>query len=104
MADMSTTLASISLPNPILTASGCAAAGRELGQFFDVSELGAVVTKSIMLRPRSGRATPRMAETPSGMLNSIGLQGPGIDAFLQRDLPWLLSRGARAVGSLGGGT
>ena len=57
-----------------------------------------------MLGPRSGRPTPRMAETPSGMLNSIGLQGPGIDAFLQRDLPWLLSRGARAVVSIAGGT
>jgi dihydroorotate dehydrogenase (NAD+) catalytic subunit len=56
-----------------------------------------------MLAPRAGRPTPRMAETPSGMLNSIGLQGPGIDAFLQRDLPWLLSRGARAVVSIAGG-
>ena len=74
----------LSLPNPVLTASGCAAAGRELSQFFDVSELGAVVTKSIQLRARSGRATPRMAETPSGMLNSIGLQGPGIDVVPAR--------------------
>ena len=70
----------------------------------DVAELGAVVTKSIMMRARSGRPTPRMAETPSGMLNSIGLQGPGIDAFLRRDLPWLLARGARAVVSIAGGT
>ena len=77
------------LPNPVLTASGCAAAGRELDQFLDVAALGAVVTKSIMLAPRSGRATPRMAETPSGMLNSIGLQGPGIEHFLDHDLPWL---------------
>jgi dihydroorotate dehydrogenase (NAD+) catalytic subunit len=61
------------------------------------------VTKSVMLAPRAGRPTPRMAETDSGMLNSIGLQGPGIDAFLQRDLPWLLSRGARAVVSIAGG-
>jgi dihydroorotate dehydrogenase (NAD+) catalytic subunit len=63
-----------------------------------------VVTKSVMLAPRAGRPTPRMAETSSGMLNSIGLQGPGIDAFLQRDLPWLLSRGARTVVSIAGGT
>jgi dihydroorotate dehydrogenase (NAD+) catalytic subunit len=102
--EMTTRLGSLTLPNPVLTASGCAAAGRELSQFFDVSELGAVVTKSIQLRARSGRPTPRMAETPSGMLNSIGLQGPGIDAFLQRDLPWLLSRGARAVVSIAGST
>ena len=100
--DMSTTLAGLTLPNPVLTASGCAAAGREIGQFFDVSRLGAVVTKSIMLQPRSGRPTPRMAETPSGMLNSIGLQGPGIDAFLEQDLPWLHEQGARAVVSIAG--
>ncbi len=92
----------LTLPNPVLTASGCSAAGRELHQFFDVAELGAVVTKSIQLRARSGRATPRMAETPSGMLNSIGLQGPGIDAFLRDDLPWLAEHGARAVVSIAG--
>ncbi len=102
--DFSTSLGSLSLPNPILTASGCAAAGRELGQFLDVAELGAVVTKSIMLRPRSGRPTPRMAETPSGMLNSIGLQGPGIDSFLANDLPWLKAHGARTVVSIAGGS
>ncbi|MGH8890522.1 MAG: dihydroorotate dehydrogenase [Acidothermaceae bacterium] len=100
--DMTTTLGRFELPNPVLTASGCAAAGQELAQFFDISELGAIVTKSIMLRPRSGRATPRMAETPSGMLNSIGLQGPGIDAFLEKDLPWLVENGARAVVSIAG--
>jgi len=102
--DLRARLGQAELPNPILTASGCAGAGRELAQFFDVSKIGAVVTKSVMLAPRAGRPTPRMAETPSGMLNSIGLQGPGIDAFLQRDLPWLLSRGARAVVSIAGGT
>jgi len=94
MVDMRTAVASVTLPNPVLTASGCAAAGRELDQFFDVSALGAVVTKSIMVGPRSGRPTPRMAETPSGMLNSIGLQGPGIDAFVAQDLAWLAERGA----------
>jgi dihydroorotate dehydrogenase (NAD+) catalytic subunit len=102
--DMSTTLAGTVFPNPVFTASGCAAAGQELDQFFDVTELGGVVTKSIMLDPRSGRATPRMAETPSGMLNSIGLQGPGIEAFLDRDLAWLADRGARAVVSIAGGS
>jgi dihydroorotate dehydrogenase (NAD+) catalytic subunit len=103
MVDMRTAVASVTLPNPVLTASGCAAAGRELDQFFDVSALGAVVTKSIMVGPRSGRPTPRMAETPSGMLNSIGLQGPGIDAFVAQDLAWLAERGARVVVSIAGG-
>ncbi len=102
--DMSTTLAWAPLPHPVLTASGCAAAGRELDQFTDVGAIGAVVTKSIMVNPRSGRATPRMAETPSGMLNSIGLQGPGIEEFLARDLRWLRERGARAVVSIAGET
>jgi dihydroorotate dehydrogenase (NAD+) catalytic subunit len=87
-----------------LTASGCAAAGRELDRFFDITEIGAVVTKSIMLAPRSGRATPRMAETPAGMLNSIGLQGPGVEEFIANDLAWLRQRGARTVVSIAGGS
>ncbi len=100
--DLTTVLADSSLANPVMTASGCAAAGQELHQFFDVAELGAVVTKSILRDARSGRATPRMAETPSGMLNSIGLQGPGINAFLARDLPWLLQHDARPIVSIAG--
>ena len=100
--DMTTDLASLTLPNPVLTASGCAANGPELGQFLDVSALGAFVTKSVMALPRSGRPTPRMAETPSGMLNSIGLQGPGIDAFIAKDLPWLAAQDARVVVSIAG--
>jgi dihydroorotate dehydrogenase (NAD+) catalytic subunit len=100
--DMSTTLASVPLPSPVLTASGCSAFGRELEPFIDLTAIGAVVTKSVQLRPRSGRATPRMAETPSGMLNSIGLQGPGIDGLLAEDLPWLAERGARALVSIAG--
>jgi dihydroorotate dehydrogenase (NAD+) catalytic subunit len=97
--DLTTTIGSLRLANPVMTASGCAAAGRELGAFLDPAALGAVVTKSILRDPRSGRPTPRMAETPAGMLNSIGLQGPGIDAFLEHDLPWL----ARAGGGRAGG-
>jgi dihydroorotate dehydrogenase (NAD+) catalytic subunit len=102
--DLTTHLAAATFPNPVFTASGCAAAGQELEQFFPVSALGGVVTKSIMMAPRSGRPTPRMAETPSGMLNSIGLQGPGIEAFLDQDLPWLADKGARAVVSIAGGS
>lgn len=100
----STQLGATQLPNPILTASGCAGSGKELAQFFPLSDLGAIVTKSIMLKPRSGRATPRMAETPSGMLNSIGLQGPGIDLFLDNDIPWLQDQGARIIVSIAGET
>ncbi len=102
--DMTASVGGALLPQPVLTASGCAAAGRELDQFFDITEIGAIVTKSVMLAPRAGRPTPRMAETPSGMLNSIGLQGPGIDAFIANDLRWLRERGARTVVSIAGGT
>ncbi len=104
MADLTTDLAGVHLPNPVMTASGCAAAGQELSQFFDVADLGAIVTKSIMRFARSGRPTPRMVETPSGMLNSIGLQGPGIDSFLARDLPWLVQANARPFVSIAGST
>lgn len=102
--DFSTTLGNAWFPTPLFTASGCASSGKELAQFFPLKEIGAVVTKSVMTKPRHGRATPRMAETPSGMLNSIGLQGPGIDAFLANDLPWLLSQGARVIVSIAGET
>jgi dihydroorotate dehydrogenase (NAD+) catalytic subunit len=100
--DMSLDLAGFTAADPVFTASGCAAAGQELAAFNDLTAIGGVVTKSIQLAPRSGRPTPRMAETPSGMLNSIGLQGPGIDAFLQKDLAWLAGNGARAVVSIAG--
>jgi dihydroorotate dehydrogenase (NAD+) catalytic subunit len=102
--DMAVDLAGARLANPVLTASGCAANGRELHRFLDVAGLGAVVTKTVMAAPRSGRGTPRMAETPSGMLNSIGLQGPGIHAFVEDDLAWLASVGARVVVSIAGST
>jgi dihydroorotate dehydrogenase (NAD+) catalytic subunit len=100
--DMRTAIGSVPIPGPVLTASGCSAFGQELEPFVDLTALGAVVTKSVQLRPRSGRPTPRMAETPSGMLNSIGLQGPGIDGLLADDLPWLADRGARAFVSIAG--
>jgi dihydroorotate dehydrogenase (NAD+) catalytic subunit len=103
-ADMRARLGHVELPNPVLAASGCAGAGRELAQFIDVARIGALVSKSITAEPRTGNPAPRLAETPSGLLSSVGLQGPGIDGFLQRDLPWLLSRGARVVVSIAGQT
>ena len=104
MIDLSTTLGNAWFPSPLFTASGCASSGKELAQFIDLREIGAVVTKSVMSKPRHGRATPRMAETPSGMINSIGLQGPGIDEFLAHDLPWLVSQKARVIVSIAGET
>ncbi|CAN2238665.1 PyrD Dihydroorotate dehydrogenase [Candidatus Planktophila dulcis] len=102
--DMSTTLGNAWFPTPIFTASGCASSGKELAQFFPLNQVGAIVTKSVMSKPRHGRPTPRMAETPSGMLNSIGLQGPGIDAFLANDVPWLIEQKARVIVSIAGET
>ena len=104
MIDLSTTFGNAWFPSPLFTASGCASSGKELAQFIDLREIGAVVTKSVMSKPRHGRATPRMAETPSGMINSIGLQGPGIDSFLAHDLPWLVSQKARVIVSIAGET
>jgi dihydroorotate dehydrogenase (NAD+) catalytic subunit len=104
MLDLSTSLAGVRFKNPIFTASGCAASGKELAQFFPLSELGAIITKSIMLKARAGRPTPRMAETASGMLNSIGLQGPGIDAFLEEDLAWLETQSCDVIVSIAGET
>jgi dihydroorotate dehydrogenase (NAD+) catalytic subunit len=102
--DFSTTLGNAFFNTPIFTASGCASSGKELSQFFALKDIGAVVTKSIMNKPRYGRPTPRMAETPSGMLNSIGLQGPGIESFLANDIPWLIEQKSRIVISIAGET
>ena len=100
--DFSTTLGNAFFNTPIFTASGCASSGKELAQFFPLKDIGAVVTKSVMNKPRYGRPTPRMAETPSGMLNSIGLQGPGIEAFLANDIPWLVEQNSRIIISIAG--
>jgi len=98
--DMRARLGHVELPNPVVAAAGCAGAGRELAQFVEVARIGAITTKSIMADPRTGNPAPRLTETPSGLLSSVGLQGPGVDGFLQRDLPWLLSRGARVIVSV----
>lgn len=103
-ADTSTTLGSLVLDNPILTASGCFASGREIDRLWDISDLGAVVPKSVTLEPRVGLPTPRMAETPSGMLNAIGLQNPGVATWIERDLPYLRRRGAKIIASIAGNT
>lgn len=102
--DLSTTVAGMALPNPVMTAAGCAGTGRELAPFLDVAELGAVVTRTITLDPQTGSPPPRVAETPSGMLNHVGLHSPGVDGFLATELPWLAQRRARAVVSIAGAT
>jgi dihydroorotate dehydrogenase (NAD+) catalytic subunit len=102
VVNLTTRLGGVELPNPVMTAAGCGGSGRELAQFFDLTKLGAFVTTSVMVQPRAGRPIPRVAETPSGMLTSMGLPGPGVDTFLARDLPWLVEQGARTIVSVGG--
>jgi dihydroorotate dehydrogenase (NAD+) catalytic subunit len=87
--DLSVDLAGIRLRTPVVSASGCFASGKEASEFFDLRSMGAVVVKSMTIQPWAGKPTPRMAETPSGMLNAIGLQNKGVDHFLAVDLPWL---------------
>ncbi|MBU1070353.1 dihydroorotate dehydrogenase, partial [Myxococcota bacterium] len=87
--DTSVTLAGIHLKNPIMTASGTSGHGLELAPFFDLSILGAFVTKGVSLAPRDGNAPPRLQETPAGLLNAIGLENPGVPTFCARALPGL---------------
>ncbi len=103
-ADLAVRLGPLRLDNPIVTASGCFASGQEIDRFIDVDRIGAVVVKSITRVPREGLPTPRMVETPSGMLNAIGLQNPGVDGWLAEDLPWLAARGATTIASIAGDT
>ncbi|MFJ1705276.1 dihydroorotate dehydrogenase [Kitasatospora sp. NPDC088346] len=100
--DLRVPFGALTLPNPLTTASGCAGYGRELARFVPLDGLGSVTTRTVMRAARAGSATPRMAETPSGMLNAIGLQGSGVEAFVRDELPWLAERGARVVVSIAG--
>ena len=87
--DMSVKIAGVTLKNPVMVASGTFGSGEEFSEFVDLNKLGAVVTKGVANVPWPGNPTPRIAETPSGMMNAIGLQNPGIDLFMKRDLPFL---------------
>lgn len=100
--DLTTRVGSVVLPNPVLTASGTAGHGAELAAYLDLSRLGAVVVKSLSAEPWAGNPALRVHETTAGMLNSVGLQGPGVSAWLEHDLPPLLATGARVVASIWG--
>lgn len=90
-------IAGVRFQNPVMTCSGTFGSGVEYSEFEDIGRLGAVVTKGVARDPWEGNATPRLAETPSGMLNAIGLQNPGVDTFIDRDLPFLESTGTRII-------
>ena len=102
--DTRVALGPVVLANPIVTASGCFGNGREIQRFYDISQLGAVVVKSITVEPRQGLPAPRMAETPNGMLNAIGLQNAGIEAWLANELPWLNRHNVPVIASIAGKT
>jgi dihydroorotate dehydrogenase (NAD+) catalytic subunit len=102
--DLSVAVGSVTLPNPVMTASGTAGHGTELAPYLDLASLGAVVVKSLHADPVAGNPPLRVHETAAGMINSVGLQGPGVAAWLADDLPALLATGARVVASIWGRT
>ncbi|MFP5298023.1 MAG: dihydroorotate dehydrogenase [Actinomycetota bacterium] len=102
--DLSVKLGSIELKNPVMVASGTFGAGREASNFVDISRIGGVIVKSMTIVPWKGKPTPRMCETPSGMLNAIGIQNKGVDHFITEDLPWLLKRNVTVFASIAGNT
>lgn len=104
MINLGVKIGKLKLKNPIILASGTAGYGEELQEFFPLSKLGAIVTKGISLKPRKGNPPPRIIETPSGMLNAIGLQNVGLDAFLKEKLPFLRRAGATTIVNVFGET
>ena len=102
MVDLTTTVGSVTLPNPVMTASGTAGHGTELGAYVDLSSLGAVVVKSLAAYPWDGNPALRTHGTHGGMINSVGLQGPGVEAWRREQLPKLVDAGARVVASIWG--
>ena len=104
MYDLSVKIAGVELKNPVMTASGTFGSGLEYSEFVDLNRLGAVVTKGVANKPWEGNPTPRIAETPSGMLNAIGLQNPGIDLFCKRDIPALKAYDTRIIVNVCGHT
>ncbi len=101
---LATKVASLELTNPVMVASGTYGTGREASALVDLSSIGGIIVKSMTLHPWKGKPTPRMCETPSGMLNAIGIQNKGIDHFVDEDLPWLLKRDATVIASIAGNT
>ena len=104
MIDSKVTLAGVELKNPIVVPSGTFGFGREYGQFFDLSELGAICVKGLTPPPREGNPSPRIAETPMGILNSVGLQNPGVDAFIAGELPELRKHDVKIIANISGNT
>ncbi|MBR2522123.1 MAG: dihydroorotate dehydrogenase [Coriobacteriales bacterium] len=101
-ADLATRIGKLTMKNPVTTASGTFASGMQYSEFFELSRLGAVTTKGVSLEPWRGNDGVRIAESPSGMLNSIGLQNPGVEAFCAGDLAWLSQQGVPIIVNVSG--
>ena len=101
---MAVELAGVALKNPIVVASGTFGFGREYGQFYDLSQLGGICVKGLTAAPREGNPPPRIAETPMGILNSVGLQNPGVDTFIAHDLPFLRQYDLKVIANISGNT
>lgn len=102
--DMRVNLAGVELKNPVVVASGTFGFGREFDQFYDISALGGICCKGLTLHPREGNPPPRIAETPAGILNSVGLQNPGVEGFIEHELPWLRKKNLKIIANISGNT
>ncbi len=104
MADLSVKICGVEFKNPVIPASGVFGYGREYEELFPLEKLGGIATKGTTLNRRNGNLAPRIAETPSGMLNSVGLQNPGIDHFIESELPYLLKKNLVVLANIAGST
>ena len=102
MANLAVNIAGVELKNPVITASGCCGFGREFLDFYPLSALGGISLKGTTLNPREGNPPHRIAEAPAGMLNSVGLQNPGVQVLLEKDLPWLKEQNTVLIANLAG--
>ncbi len=102
MADMKVNIAGVEFKNPVITASGCFGYGKEYDELYDISRLGGISLKGMTIEERKGNPPPRIAETPSGMLNSVGLQNPGFDTFLKEDMPFLRTKDTVLIANVAG--
>lgn len=104
MADLKVNIAGVEWSNPVTTGSGTFGFGREYAEYFDLSQLGAICLKALSAKPRLGNKSPRIAEVSGGMLNSVGLQNPGAEHFIENELPWLRQYDVKLIGNLCGST
>lgn len=102
--DMTVEIGGLTLRNPVITASGTFGYGEEFAEYLDLEQIGAIITKGLSLKPRAGNPTPRIVETPAGMLNAIGLQNVGLDAFIEKKAPFLRTVSTPAIVNLFGNT